>query len=168
VATRIPVAEFRPDRSMRRCRKRNTDLEVSLEPVAESNEVVALYQRYLSWRHPGGGMDLDGIEDFREFVACPWSPTRFLCLREAGRLLAVAVTDVGPQGHSAVYTFYEPRAAERGLGTLAILEQIELARREGAPYLYLGYWIENHPKMDYKTRYRPIELLQDGEWVRAP
>jgi arginine-tRNA-protein transferase len=168
VATRIPVAEFRPDRSMRRCRKRNQDLEVTLEPVTESTEVVALYQRYLSWRHPGGGMDLDGIEDFREFVSCPWSPTRFLCLRQAGQLLAVAVTDVGPQGHSAVYTFYEPRAGERGLGTLSILEQIELARREGAPYLYLGYWIEGHPKMEYKTRFRPIELLQDGEWVRAP
>jgi arginine-tRNA-protein transferase len=89
-------------------------------------------------------------------------------LRQAGQLLAVAVTDVGPQGHSAVYTFYEPRAGERGLGTLSILEQIELARREGAPYLYLGYWIEGHPKMEYKTRFRPIELLQDGEWRRAP
>jgi arginine-tRNA-protein transferase len=166
VATRIPVAEFRPDRSMRRCRARNADLSVSLEPVSDAPDVVALYQRYLGWRHPGGGMDMDGIEDFREFVACGWSPTRFLCVRRGAELLAVAVTDVGPHGYSAVYTFYQPDAVQRGLGTFAILEQVEAARRAGAPYLYLGYWIEDHPKMAYKTRFRPIELLRDGEWRR--
>src|SRR5690606_34784853 len=64
----------------------------------------------------------------------------------------VAVTDRIPGGLSAVYTFYEPVEAARGLGTLAILRQLEWARREGLQHLYLGYWIEGHAKMDYKDR----------------
>lgn len=167
VATRIPVAEFRADRSQRRCRKRNETIEASFEPPLATREVVDLYQRYLDARHPDGGMNGQDAEDFRQFAACAWSPTRFLCLRERGRLLAVAITDISQNGYSAAYTFYEPGAADRGLGTCAILMQIDAARRAGAPYLYLGYWIGQHPKMSYKTRFRPIELLIDGEWRRA-
>jgi arginine-tRNA-protein transferase len=33
--------------------------------------------------------------------------------------------------------------------------------------VYLGYWIRNCRKMNYKTRYRPIELLTNGHWVRV-
>jgi len=123
-----------------------------------------LYRRYLEARHPGGGMDDPSVEDFERFLTCPWSPTRFLELRQGGRLLGVAVTDVLPHGLSAVYTFYEPDLADRGLGTLAILEQIAWARREGLPHLYLGYWIAGHPKMHYKSRFRPLELLGPDGW----
>lgn len=166
IATRIPVAAFAPNRSQRRCAQLNEDLEVGLEPVASSDEVYALYRRYLSARHAGGGMDGGDVEDFRHFVACSWSPTRMLTLRKDGQLLAVAVTDLNSSGASAVYTFYDPGQPRRALGTFAILSQIELARRENIPWLYLGYWIEGHPKMAYKTRFRPIELMRDGKWVR--
>ena len=46
----------------------------------------------------------------------------------------------------------------------AILRQIELARERGLPHLYLGYWIEHHPKMDYKVRFKPLELLTAEGW----
>ena len=65
---------------------------------------------------------------------------------------------------SAVYTFYDPALEARGLGTHAILRQIELARERGLPHLYLGYWIERHPKMDYKARFKPLELLTSEGW----
>ncbi|MBO7638563.1 MAG: hypothetical protein J6S91_06260 [Treponema sp.] len=29
---------------------------------------------------------------------------------------------------------------------------------------YLGYYIEDHEKMNYKRNYNPHELLIDGEW----
>ncbi|MET0230101.1 MAG: arginyltransferase, partial [Rhodanobacteraceae bacterium] len=31
-------------------------------------------------------------------------------------------------------------------------------------HLYLGFWIEGHPKMDYKARFRPLEVLRNGVW----
>ena len=82
----------------------------------------------------------------------------------AVRLLAVAVTDFASCGLSAVYTFFDPDERERGLGTYAILSQIDLARERGLPHVYLGYWIEAHAKMDYKARFRPLELLGPDGW----
>lgn len=166
IASRVPVAEFVPDRSQRRCLKRNADVELRTVEPRRSEENFALYQRYLAARHPDGGMDDPAEEDFERFLACAWSPTKFFELRLAGGLVGVAVTDVVPQGLSAVYTFYAPDHAARGLGTLAILRQVEWARAKGIPYVYLGYWIARHPKMDYKARFHPLERLVDGQWRR--
>lgn len=164
VPARIAVADFRPDRSQRRCLRRNADVEVSIEPAGYSDEYFDLYSRYLDVRHPGGGMDNPAIDDFTRFLYTPWSPTRFVALRESGRLLGVAVTDFAGSGLSAVYTFFDPSEPDRGLGTFAILSQIDLARRRGLAHLYLGYWIAGHPKMDYKARFRPLELLGPQGW----
>lgn len=169
VAVRIPVERFVPDRSQRRCLARNRDVEMRVRPAERTDEQLALYRRYLASRHAGAGMDGHGALEFDQFLIGSWSEGRFLELREPndhgqGRLLAVAVTDVTAEALSAVYTFYEPDAAERGLGTLAILKQIEWARRERREHLYLGYWIGGHAKMDYKRRFRPLEGFDGRRW----
>jgi len=164
IASRVPVAEFRPNRSQRRCAARNRDLGVRLVPAAYGEEHFALYRRYLDARHPDGGMDTGAPADFARFLFADWSPTHLLEFRLEGRLLAVAVTDVCVHSLSAVYTFYDPEHPARGLGTFAVLSQIELARQRGAEHLYLGFWIPDHPKMGYKARFRPIEILLDHAW----
>src|SRR3546814_4292526 len=63
-----------------------------------------------------------------------------------------------------VYTFFDPEAQARGLGTLAVLEQIRLARLSNLDYVYLGYWVESSRKMDYKRRFHPLEALQGTQW----
>jgi arginine-tRNA-protein transferase len=166
VPARLPVSEFAPDRSQRRCARDNEDLQVSEQPARFSEEAFDLYRRYLVGRHPGGGMDDAGREDFSRFLTSPWSPTRFLEFRLGSRLLALAVTDVTRYGLSSVYTFYDPDEATRGLGTFAILSQLRAAARLQLPHLYLGYWIDGHPKMGYKARFRPLELLRGNRWER--
>ena len=168
IAARIPVAQFQPDRSQRRCAERNRDLTFAVTPARYAEEHFALYRRYLGVRHSGGGMDDPDIEDFERFLYTPWSPTQFLELRLRDRLLAVAVTDVAANGLSAVYTFYDPDERMRGLGTYAILRQLEFARERGLPHVYLGFWIEDHPKMGYKSRFRPLELLGANGWQALP
>ena len=165
VACRVPLQAFRPDRSQRRCLARNADVQLIDAEPGFTAQRWALYQRYQRARHPGGGMDEGTADDFREFLTATWSPTRFLELREGTRLLAVAVTDVGSASLSAVYTWFDPAEAARGLGTLAILRQIDHGRARGLQHLYLGYWIAGHPKMDYKRRFTPLEVLEDGQWT---
>ncbi len=165
-AVRIPVAAFAPDRSQRRCLARNADVHARIIAPVRTDEHLALYRKYLTRRHPDGGMDDHGALEFEQFLVGRWNDGRFLELREDGshRLLALAVTDVVPDALSAVYTCYDPDAGARGLGTLAILRQLEWARRDGRAHLYLGYWIAGHAKMDYKRRFRPLEGFDGHGW----
>jgi arginine-tRNA-protein transferase len=163
---RIDVGAFRPDRAQRRCIRRNADLDISEQPPGLTDERHDLYARYLHARHPGGGMDEASGEDFSHFLVASWSPTVFLEFRLGGKLLALAVTDVCSTGISAVYTFFDPGLPERGLGTFAILSQVELARAHGLRHVYLGYWIAHHPKMGYKSRFDGLEVLGPEGWSR--
>lgn len=168
MACRIPVGAFVADRAQRRCLKRNADLRVEISEPVYTEERFDLYRRYLQWRHPDGGMDDAQPDDFSRFLYTPWSPTRFVEFRLGDRLLAVAVTDYCDAGLSAVYTFYDPVESGRGLGSFAILRQIELARQQGLSHVYLGFWIAGHAKMDYKIRFQPIEVLHAGAWQILP
>jgi len=78
----------------------------------------------------------------------------------------VSVTDLLEHGLSAVYTFFDTSLDKRSLGNFVILWQIHLARQMQLDYVFLGYWIKDCAKMQYKTRFRPIELLLEGKWMR--
>lgn len=167
IPSRVPVAEFRPQRTHRRCLRRNADLHWQRQPRL-GPEHFALYQRYLRARHADGGMDADDTEAFHRFLDGVWPGTEVWCLRSDDQLLAVTVVDVVPDALSAVYTFFEPDAADRGLGTYSILQQIEEAQRRQLAYLYLGYWIPDCQKMAYKAHFRPLQILQDNRWQALP
>lgn len=163
VPVRIPVSRFAPSRSQRRCLARNDDVSVTFEHHL-TPEHYELYRRYLSNRHAGGGMDPDDAGAFHAFLTCPWAPVRYWCFRQGDRLLGVAVVDHLPDALSAVYTFFDPEAEQRSLGTLAILHQIEQARHLGLPHVYLGYWVGGSRKMEYKQRFKPLEALGPRGW----
>ena len=164
VASRIDVLKFSPNRTQRRCLKLNADLRIERRPAVLNEEYFALYQRYLAGRHLGGGMDDPSEDDFSRFLLSKWSQTEFIEFRLGERLLGVAVTDVTHAGLSAVYCFYDPDEAKRSLGVFAILCQIEAARAAGLTHLYLGFWLDGHAKMHYKSSYSGLELLSAGEW----
>lgn len=167
IAVRIPVRDFRPNRSQRRCRARNRDLTLEFQPPHYTEELFKLYRAYLKERHTGGGMDKPTPDSFREFLCTPGVESEFLLFRRDERLMAVAVTDQLSDGLSANYTFFAPHETERSLGTYAILTQIAEARARGLDYVYLGYWIAESPKMRYKNRFRPLEFYGDEYWHRC-
>ncbi len=163
---RIPVNLFVPDRQQKRILKRNVDIQVQSAKPAFTQEYFDLYQRYIEQRHAvDGDMFPPSQEQFSTFLVRDLPFSRFYEFRVDQRLLAVAVTDLLPNGLSAVYTFYEPDEERRSLGRYAILWQIAEAARLQLQAVYLGYWIKNCKKMNYKTQYRPIELLTNQRWV---
>jgi len=166
IQARIPVARFRPKRRQRRVWKAlHETLETRVLGADFNPEHYALYVRYLQSRHPGGEMTDTTEAQYIQFLSSSWSDTRFVEFRRGGQLFAVSVIDLLPEGMSAVYTFFEPGFAKHSPGVFAILWQIEQTRRQGLPWVYLGYWIPDCRKMEYKAEYRPIQLLHQDKWV---
>ncbi len=165
---RVPVQHFRPNRSQRRCWRRNHDLRIIQRPPAFVEDHFRLYRLYMSRRHPGSGMDDHDPDRYMEFLVCPWSDTVFLEIRHGRELLGVAVSDRVADGLSAVYTFFHPDVPARSIGTFAILCQIEHARMNAMEYVYLGYWIAECAKMRYKADFRPCEVYDGGGWTALP
>jgi len=165
VPTRVPIANFHWSRRFRRIQRANADVTVSLREAVFLDRYYDLYATYIDARHSDGDMYPPNVDQFRSFLLSSWSSSAFLVLEERGRLIGVAVTDRVPDGLSAIYTFFDPTLAKRSLGVFAVLSQIEHCRRNGLPYLYLGYWVRDSPKMRYKIDYRPIELLVRNRWV---
>lgn len=167
IPVRLPVEGFAPRRRQRRIWARNADLTVTLTEPGLTDENYALYARYIIRRHSDGDMFPPSPDQFRSFLLCEWSDTRFAEFRLGDELVAVAVTDRVHDGLSAIYTFYDPDLPQRSLGVHGILWQIDHAIETGRPYVYLGYWIKQCQKMSYKTDYRPLEMFVGERWVRV-
>jgi leucyl-tRNA---protein transferase len=160
---RVLVPRFRPSRAQRRCLARNADTVVTLGDPVPTREKHAVYRRYLRSRHQG---EMTGSwSEFCDFLYRGPSLAREVVYRFEGRLLGAGIVDVEPEAMSAVYFYFDPDLASRSPGTFNVLWLIGECRRQGIPWLYLGYYVEGSRTMSYKGAYRPHQILEgDGRW----
>ena len=170
VSVRIPAADFVFSRSERRTLNRNADLERHLVEAEATSEQFDLLRRYLTARHADGGMADMGWPDYVAMVEDTAVRTHLIEYRRRtddrgpGDLVACVLVDLLQDGLSLVYSFYDPELTGRSLGAFIILDHVNQAVSLGAPYVYLGYWVAGSPKMAYKARFSPLELLRPGGW----
>lgn len=125
-----------------------------------------MFQEYEQTRHGDGDMALMDFGDYRSMVEDTPVETRIIEFRGPdNRLEAVSLTDRLGDGLSGVYKFFAVYRARASTGTFVILWHIERARALDLPYVYLGYWIGESPKMSYKARFQPLEALIGETWT---
>jgi arginyl-tRNA--protein-N-Asp/Glu arginylyltransferase len=172
ISARIPAPDYAFSRSERRVLDRNKDLSRHLVEAEATMEQFDLLRRYLLARHAQGGMADMTWPDYVAMVEDTAVRTHLIEYRlpsgdgGPGDLVACVLVDILGDGLSLVYSFYEPAMTRRSLGSFVILDHVVQARAAELGYVYLGYWVPGSPKMDYKARYRPVEVLRPGGWVR--
>jgi leucyl-tRNA---protein transferase len=170
LSVRIPIGKFTASRTQRKVLNRNADLVRTLVEAEATVEQFSLLRRYLTTRHPGGGMTDMGWLDYVAMVEDTAVRTHLIEYRlpdvdgEKGALVAVTLTDLLKDGLSMVYSFFDPEMERRSLGVFAVLDHLKQARAVRLPYVYLGYWVQGSDKMDYKAGFRPMEVLRPLGW----
>lgn len=167
ISYRLVVADFKPTVTQARIARRNQDLWWQRENAPNLLALFGLFTRYQLVRHADSEMAKFNYADFLTLIESPTNSSSIYTLSRStqdymGAMLVDQVTD----GLSAVYSFYDPQARVRSLGTELILRLVIEAGRQKLPYVYLGYWVPDSIKMGYKSRFGPAEILTENGWVR--
>lgn len=186
VPIRICVEDFVPSKSQRKSVRVNEDVRVEFVTEPEklvTEEKIALLKKY-NYRHQGELStgeevtdryvkdelyDLNGVEQGPEgFTKC-MSGTANMEYYIGDRLVAVGIVDIGYDCFSSAYFYYDTDSdmLKRSLGTFSVMKEIEFCREEGIDWYYLGLYLADCRKMNYKAKYKPHQFLVDGEWVEG-
>jgi arginine-tRNA-protein transferase len=166
---RVLVDRFQPNRSQRRVCKTNlgqVELRIGLPSVSRSK--LKLYDRYHAFQCENKGWPIHPAKDaasYRQsFVDNPFAIEEW-CYYLEEKLVGVGYVDSLPGCMSAIYFYYEPALRQRSLGTWNVLSILAEATVRNLDYLYLGYYVEDCPSLEYKSRFAPNQILQgDGRW----
>lgn len=163
IASRVKVTDFKPSRQQKRCVKHNMHTQVNIKPAVFDEAHFALYRQYQAARHTLEGASISRAE-YMQFLASSWCNTWFVEFVIDNQLAAIAVVDVLDDGLSAVYTFFDSAFSAHSPGVFAVLWQIEMAKQLELDYVYLGFWIQDCQKMNYKNQYQPLSGLINQQW----
>ncbi len=167
---RLPVNEFRPSKSQRRVRNRwGTDWRIEMGPATYSDEKLALFNRHKRER---GLVDADdpsmSAVGYVGWLVHSCMQTVEMRYYRDEKLVGVGIMDLGETSASSVYFYFDPSDAISKLspGVFSVLQEIELCRQTGRDFLYLGLYVEDCRRLNYKGSYLPHEQLIDGHWKR--
>jgi arginine-tRNA-protein transferase len=162
---RLDVAQFRPSQTQRRVfRKGEAALTTEIGQPELSDEKVALYNRHKHGRKLLGEGDPIDVAGYSAFLVDTCTDTFEIRYKIDGDLMALAIVDRSSNALSAVYTYFDPIYSSLSPGVFSILKQVELARKWGLQYVYLGLYVGDCAAMAYKSAYRPHQRRIDGRW----
>lgn len=165
-SVRLDVNKFKPSRSQKRIINKCKQFRVNVSyEVKES--YYPLFKRYINQRHQDGVMYPAEPSQLESFAVCEWLEPWFIEVYDNETLIAVGVSDPSSISLSAVYSFFDPNYSAYSLGTLLVLKQIEMAIQSNRTHLYLGYFIADCQKMNYKTNFKPYQICTNGRWLEV-
>jgi len=177
IAYRLEVNKLVLSKSQRRILKKNNDLRFTIRTPQASKEKEEIYLKYQYHQHYKKPIDKndkkkfdekENLETMYQQMYGNISNSIEMNIYLEDKLLGFAIMDVGSFSLSAVYSVYDVDYNKRSLGIFFILQSILWAREKKYKYYYLGFYIPNHFKMEYKNKFQPGEVLdyETQEWQR--
>ncbi len=171
ISMRIDALNYKFSRSEKRVLAKNVDTKIYIQPPSLTLDHLQLYDKYHAhmsekkgWQHS----PIEPIEYNRSYVQGKAEYSKEFLYMRNNKLVGVALTDILPNSISSIYCFYDHAYEELSLGKFSILAQIKIAKELNIPYIYLGYWIKEHPSMGYKEAYKPFEILKNRATLAEP
>ena len=163
IPIRVDADNFKASKSQRKCLNKNADIRIEREPATFRQQDFELFKKYdESWHDSKHNVDEESYRQMNvESPLCTEVMRYFI----ADELVGLSWIDVLPNAISSVYFSFDPDFSERSLGVFSMLKEIELCRDLGKRWLQVGFYIKGCKKMNYKSKYKPYQLLIDNEWV---
>ena len=169
---RVITEEFKPSKSQRRVRNRWERLgyRIEMDSARYSDEKLALFNRHKSERGLSDPneppMSMQGYVGWL-LTSCVQTIEMRYYLED--RLVGVGIVDLGKTAASSVYFYFDPASevAQLSPGVFSTLQEIEFCKRTNRSHLYLGLYVRDCSRLNYKSVYSPNERLVDGDWRRC-
>ncbi len=166
---RIEAADFKISRSQKRTLKKNLDVRTDICTPRITPEKEALYTQYIESKHAQEkGEDPDEGRATLVSLHYGYPGSIEMDYYLGDRLMGVGIVDEGADALSSVYFYYDTGYFRRSPGVFSILQEIALAQSMKKKYYYLGFYIEETPKMSYKKSLRPSQIYSGGIWTALP
>ncbi len=161
---RVIVPEFQPSKSHRRTLRKNSDVEVLIQRPTVTDEHLELYNSYhldMHYRRQWPFRRINHDQYYESFLDGNFSFSREFQYRQNGRLIGLGIVDITDTAMSSIYFVHDPEYRDSALGTFSVLCELQEGMRSNRNRLYMGYYIQDCPSMNYKNRYLPYEILQE-------
>lgn len=164
-SSRIINRDFAPSKNQKKAISRNKDLRLRWVEPEFYSEHYQLYEEYIQKRHFEGDMYPASEDQYRGFLIDGHGTHKFLEARDQqDKLIACCVVDIFYDGLSAIYCYFDPDKDKRSLGRYMVMALVSQGISMDLPYTYLGYWIKESSKMNYKANYQPLEVFDGQIW----
>ena len=162
---RIICQEFLFSKNQTRIVNKNIELKRNVRECLAKKEHYELFIKYQHNRHFNGPMSKMEWTDYSSMINS--SPVNTLILEykdKTNNLIGIMIIDIQKNGISAVYSFYNTNYLNNSIGVFMILDAISYTKQHNLDFLYLGYYIQKNQKMNYKNKFFPSEILNNGNW----
>ncbi len=160
---RIDAYDFKLSRSQKRAIKKNRDTKIYMGTPSLTFEHIDLYNKYHKFKAQKSGwkyQEIDLQTYYEEFVVGAHDFGKEVLYFADDKLIGVDLIDILDDGISSIYFYYDPDYEKLSLGIYSLLMQIDLAKRLGLRWIYLGYWVDGCASFAYKTRFKPYQILE--------
>ncbi|WP_037940357.1 arginyltransferase [Sulfurospirillum arcachonense] len=163
LSLRIDTMNYTFSKSAKKTIRKNQNTQFIIQKPTLSIDHLNLYEKYhkymeekKGWKH----YSLNPNSYYELYASGSMNFGKEILYFVDDKLVGVDLVDILSDGLSSIYFFYDPNFAHLSLGRFSMYQQIIIAQTYNLPWVYLGYYVEKCPSLNYKADYKPHEIMQ--------